>query len=153
MKGQNLRLFVNGKVVAAATSCTCHIAMTVEDASTKDTTGGAPQQEVTGYTYDISSDSLFTVDVDKDGNNTFDLLKVMMAGKAVPFTFESTSGEKNRAKGTGNVVSGSVVINDASFQAQNRQNATATFQAQGTGPLLLDGVDYSEAKPSGTGSD
>ena len=150
MKGQNLRLFVNGKVVAAATSCTCHIAMTVEDASTKDTTGGAPQQEVTGYTYDISSDSLFTVDTDETGNNTFDLLKLMMAGKAVSFTFEPTSGETNRVKG--DVVRGSVVSNDASIQAQNRQNATASFQAQGTGPLLLDGVDYSEAKTAGSGS-
>lgn len=149
MKGQNLRLFFNEKVVAAATSCTCHIAMTVEDASTKDTTGGAPKQEVTGYTYDISSDSLFTVDTDTEGNNTFDVLKLMLAGKAIPFTFEPTSGAKNRVKGNSNVVSGSVVINDASIQAQNRQNVTASFQAQGTGPLLLDGVDYSEAKSQG----
>ncbi len=62
MQGQNLRLFINEKVIAGATDCTVHVAATLEDNSTKDETGGAPSQEFVGYTYDLSSDSIFAVD-------------------------------------------------------------------------------------------
>ena len=130
MQGQNLRLFLGDKVVAGATDCTVHVAATLDDSSTKDDTGGAPHQEFVGYTYDVSSESLFAVD------GSIDMLSTMLAGQPVAFDFEQTNGDKNQVK-VKSLVSGKVLINDASFKATNKQKATASFQAQGTGPLSI----------------
>lgn len=129
-----MRLFIGEKVVAGATDCTVHIAVTLEDSSTKDDTSGAPNQEFVGYTYDISSDSLFAVD------GSIDMLSTMLAGQAVAFDFEQTNGDKNQVK-VKSLVSGKVILNDASFKATNKQKATATFQGQGVGPLSINGKE------------
>ena len=121
-------------MVAGATDCTVHIAATLEDSSTKDDTSGAPNQEFVGYTYDISSDSLFAVD------GSIDMLSTMLAGQAVAFDFEQTNGDKNQVK-VKSLVSGKVILNDASFKATNKQKATATFQGQGVGPLSINGKE------------
>lgn len=138
MQGQNLRLFIGEKVVAGATDCTVHIAATLEDSSTKDDTSGAPNQEFVGYTYDISSESLFAVD------GSIDMLQTMMAGQPVAFDFEQTNGDKNQEK-VKSLVSGKVLLNDASFKATNKQKATASFQAQGVGPLSINGKEIGSA--------
>ena len=129
-----MRLFIGDKVVAGATDCTVHVAATLEDSSTKDDTGGAPSQEYVGYTYDISSESVFAVD------GSIEMLSTMLAGQAVAFDFEQTSGANNQTK-VKTLVSGKVLLNDASFKATNKQKATASFQAQGTGPLSVNGKE------------
>lgn len=138
MQGQNLRLFINGEVVAGATDCTVHVAGTLEDSSTKDDTGGSPNQEFVGYTYDVSSESLFAV------NGSIDMLSTMLAGQAVPFDFEQTSGAQNRTK-VKSLVRGKVLLNDASFKATNKQKATASFQGQGVGPLSINDKEIGSA--------
>ena len=143
MQGQNLRLFINEKVIAGATDCTVHVAATLEDNSTKDETGGAPSQEFVGYTYDLSSDSIFAVD------GSLEMLSTLLAGVPVTFDFEQTNGEKNQTT-VKTLVSGKVLLNDASFKATNKQRATASFQGQGVGPLSINGVEIGTVPP-GTG--
>lgn len=143
MQGQNLRLFIGDKVVAGATDCTVHVAGTLEDASTKDDTGGAPNQEWVGYTYDISSESAFAVD------SSIEMLSTMLAGKAVAFDFEQTNGDKNQTK-VKSLVSGKVLLNDGSFKAANKQRATASFQGQGVGPLSINGKEVSASDAAAT---
>jgi hypothetical protein len=140
MQGQNLRLFINEKVIAGATDCTVHVAATLEDNSTKDETGGAPSQEFVGYTYDLSSDSIFAVD------GSLEMLSTLLAGVPVKFDFEQTNGEKNQNK-VKTLVSGKVLLNDASFKATNKQRATASFQGQGVGPLSVNGVEIGTVPP------
>ena len=91
-----------------------------------------------GYTYDISSESLFAVD------GSIDMLQTMMAGQPVAFDFEQTNGDKNQVK-VKSLVSGKVLLNDASFKATNKQKATASFQAQGVGPLSINGKEIGSA--------
>lgn len=145
MQGQNLRLFIGEKVIAGATDCTVHVAATLEDSSTKDDTSGAPNQEFVGYTYDLSSDSLFAVD------GSIAMLQTMMAGQPVAFDFEQTNGDKNQVK-VKSLISGKVLLNDASFKATNKQKATASFQGQGVGPLSINGkeIGVSDAVSPGT---
>lgn len=145
MQGQNLRLFIGDKVVAGATDCTVHVAGTLEDSSTKDDTGGSPNQEFVGYTYDVSSESLFAVD------ESIDMLKTMLTGQAVAFDFEQTNGDQNRTK-VKSLVSGKVLLNDASFKATNKQKATASFQGQGVGPLSINGKEIGTASAVVAGS-
>lgn len=145
IKGQNFRVFLNDKCVAASQSCTIEISSDVEESSTKDSTGGAHENEVTGYGYTVSANGLLNVDADATGNTSIDILKLQLAGKAVEWKATLTGGAKNRVAQTGaTVLSGSLVVNSNSFTAENKQNSTAQFQATGTGPLLIDGVDYGE---------
>ena len=63
--GETVRLFLSAdntaapdSVVAAARSLSLHVSITLEDASTKDTTGDWVYQEPTELNYDISSSAL-----------------------------------------------------------------------------------------------
>lgn len=58
IKGQNLRLLIDGKCVAASTSCTVHIAANVESKTTKDSEGDFEEREVTGLSWDAQVDAL-----------------------------------------------------------------------------------------------
>lgn len=136
IKGQNLRIKLGGKYIAMATSCTVHVSGNLEDSSTKDSTGDWQEQELTGLSWDISCDALYSVDTDTTGANGEDALDMILAKQAVEVEFERTAGEKNRvAQSGGKVYKGNAIVNDISIQAQNRQNTTYTIQAQGTGPL------------------
>ena len=70
IKGQNLRILLDGKCVAASTACTMHLSANVEDSSTKDDTGDWAQNEVVGLTWDVSVDALVTIGTSKRGVKT-----------------------------------------------------------------------------------
>ena len=140
IKGQNLRLLVGGKYIAAATSCTLHVSMKLEDSSTKDSTDDWQEQEITGKSWDISTEALYTVpgtsEADANGSSAEDILDLILAAKEVEIEFQRTAGEKNRVPvDAAKVYSGKALPNDISIKASNRQNGTFTFQAQGNGPL------------------
>lgn len=68
VKGQNLRIYVedsnddNMRCIAAATSCTLHVAAQVQDNSSKDTANAWAQNEVVGLSWDVSADALVVED-------------------------------------------------------------------------------------------
>jgi len=139
IKGQNLRLKIgtgtSQKYIAFATTCTVHVSATLEDSSTKDSTGDWQNQEITGLAWDISTDALFSVDTDATGQNAQDALDLVLAKQKVFIEFEiGTSGAKNRVDGS-TAYSGWAWVNDISISAPNRQNATYSLQAQGDGAL------------------
>ena len=69
---------VGGKCIAMATSCTFHIGTSLEDSSTKDSTGDWQEQEVVGLNWDASCDSLVTlVDNGSNGELPADLQAVI----------------------------------------------------------------------------
>lgn len=136
IKGQNLRISIGGKCVAFATACTVHVSNTLEDSSTKDSTSGWTEQEITGKAWDISVDALYSVETDADGVNGVAALDLVLADAAVEVEFVQTSGTKNREEVTSSVkYTGNAYVNDISINATNKQNTTYTLQAQGTGAL------------------
>lgn len=133
IKGQNLRISVNGKYIAAATSCSIHIAANLESTSTKDSTGYWDEQECTGKSWDASVDAFVIVDSsDTGGIKAFDIPALI--GTKVAVEVDITSGEQNRVKTTG-MYTGYAIVNDINFTAANKSNSTATFQLQGVGEL------------------
>jgi hypothetical protein len=137
IKGQNLRVMVGGKCIAMATSCTFHVAAQTESASTKDDANDFEVNEVTGLSWDASTESLVTLqDNGTNGELPTDLLSVMIAKTKVTLTFDVTNGTNNRV-GTNSALkkSGQAYINDISITAANRQNSTLSVQFLGTGPL------------------
>lgn len=141
IKGQNLRVMVatasgSEKCIAMATSCTFHIGTSLEDSSTKDSTGDWQEQEVTGLNWDAQTDSLVTVDTDAGANTPVDLISLMIAKTKVYLKFDVTNGTNNRtATNSAIKKSGTAYISDVSITAANRQNSTVSVQFQGTGAL------------------
>ena len=136
IKGQNLRLKIAGKFVGFATSCTVHVSASLEDSSTKDSSDGIFQeQQLTGLAWDISTDALYSVDTDTTGINAEGALDAILARQKVDIEFTGTVGTNNR-QATGHKYTGQAWINDISINAANRQNASYSLQAQGTGPLI-----------------
>jgi hypothetical protein len=137
IKGQNLRVMVGGKCIAMATSCTFHIGTSLEDSSTKDSTGDWQEQEVVGLNWDASCDSLVTlVDNGSNGELPADLLSLIINKTKVTLTFDQTAGTNNRtAQNAAIKRSGYAYVTDVQITAQNRANSTCTVQFTGTGAL------------------
>ena len=140
IKGQYLRIVLDGKYVAYSTACTCHVSATLEDSSTKDSTDGIwSEQDLTGMSWDISCDALYSVDADPTGANGENALDMILAKQKVLVEFTGTTGDKNRVA-QGNKYVGYAWINDISVNAPNRQNTSYTLQASGTGELKKNGT-------------
>ena len=137
IKGQNLRIFVGGKCVAMATSCTFHVSAQLEDSSTKDSVGDWQEQEVTGLSWDAQTDSLVTLeDNGTNGELPQDLLGLIINKTKVTLTFDQTAGTNNRV-GQNSAIkrTGEAYVTDVTITAQNRQNSTFSAKLTGTGPL------------------
>lgn len=142
-KGQYVRLFlgsdnsaVPAKIVAAAKSLSLHVSMSLEDATTKDTTGDWQVQEPTALSYDISSNALVSggdvITSSVQGQDFSSVEDIYEAGTPVRFQIANVSGANNRTKGA-IICSGSVVITQLTLNAPNRQNATYDTQLSGYG--------------------
>lgn len=132
IKGQNLRISVDGKIIAAATSCQIHISANLEESSTKDNTGGWTEQECTGKAWDASADALVLVDTAETGLVAFDA--AALVGSDVAVTFDLTNGAQNRVVDQA-IYTGTAIVNDFSLTAGNKQNSTYTIQLTGKGEL------------------
>ena len=143
-----LRLFLGSDntaapstVIAAAKSLSLHVSMSLEDATTKDTTGEWQVQEPTALNYDISTSALMrsgdTITSAVGGKSLADLETIYEAGTPVKFKIANVGGDNNRTASS-TIVSGSVVLTQLTLNGPNRQNADYTAQLNGYG-------DYSVA--------
>ena len=146
-KGQFVRLFLSSdnttapaKVIAAAKSLSLHVSMTLEDATTKDTTGNWQIQEPTGLSYDISTSALVR------GNDTItsavlaqdlaSIESIYEAGTPVKWKICNVSGANQRTAGAV-IASGSVLLTQLTMNGPNRQNATYDAQLTGYGAYTV----------------
>lgn len=147
-KGQFVRLFLSSDntttpaaVIAAAMQLSFHVSVTLEDATTKDTTGDWVIQEPTAISYDISTTALVrsdeTITSSTTGQDLSSIEDIFEAGTPVKWAIANVSGANQRTKGT-TIVSGSAIITQLTLNGPNRQNADYTAQFTGYG-------DYSTA--------
>ena len=110
--------------------------MSMEDATTKDTTGDWQVQEPVGLSYDISTSALMrsgdNVTSTVQGNTLSDVMSIYEASEPVKWQIAAVSGTNNRDKGAV-IASGSVVITSLTLNGPNRQNATYDAQLNGYG--------------------
>ena len=146
-KGQFVRLFLSSdntatpaKVIAAAKTLSLHVSMTLEDATTKDTTGNWQIQEPTGLNYDITSSALVrggdTITLAVLGQDLSSIESIYEAGTPVKWQIANVSGDNQRTKGSV-IASGSCLLTQLSIQAQNRANATYQATLTGYGPYTV----------------
>ena len=135
IKGQNLRVFIDGKPTALSTNCVVNVTLNTESGDTKDTTGSAAYPEVTGGSWNITFEQLYKST--DDAAQTFLTLKAIIASmQAKPVVFDKAAGAENRVQqGAAYKMTGNAYLSQLTFTATNRQNATISGTLTGTGPL------------------
>lgn len=140
-KGQFVRLFVGNdnsaapsKILAACKSLSLHVSLTLEDATTKDTTGIWQVQEPTALSWDISSNALVksgdVITSTVQGQDFASIESIYEAATPVKIKIANVSGANNRTAGT-TILSGSAVVTSLTLNAQNR--TAASFDTKLTG--------------------
>ena len=146
-KGQFVRLFLGSDntaapstVIAAAKTLSLHVSLTMEDATTKDTTGEWNIQEPTALSYDISTGALIrsgeTITSAVGAKGLADLETIYEAGTPVKFKIANVGGDNNRTASS-TIVSGSVVVTQLTLNGPTRQNADYTAQLNGYGDFTV----------------
>ena len=141
IKGSDLMLFVGGKSIAYATNHTLTMTAETADISSKDH-GIWGASEVSKYTWEISTENLFTAeDFDK-------MFESMIQGKPIQVRFglkiEQTDMSKNVADGEtalpywtsqNSFYEGKVIVTSLTANANNGENATYSVTLTGTGSI------------------
>ena len=146
-KGQFVRLFLGSDntaapstVIAAAKSLSLHVSLTLEDATTKDTSGDWQIQEPTALSYDISTGALVrsgeAITSAVGAKSLADLETIYEAGTPVKWKIANVGGDNNRTASS-TIVSGSVVLTQLTINGPNRQNADYTAQLNGYGEYTV----------------
>ena len=145
--GETVRLFLSANntaapdsVVAAARSLSLHVSITLEDASTKDTTGDWVYQEPTELNYDISSSALVRsgepITSQVGAKSYADIQTLYEAGTPFKWKIANVSGANNRTASS-TIVSGSVVLTQLTQNDPNRQSSDYTMNANGYGEYTV----------------
>ena len=146
-KGQFVRLFLSSdntaapsKVIAAAKQLQFHVSLSVEESSTKDTSGDWQIQEPTALSYDISSTALMKssepITSTVQAQALADIEDIFETSQPVKFQIANTSGANQRTKGSV-LVSGSVVITSLTLNGPNRSNADYNTSMNGYGMFTV----------------
>ena len=129
--GQNFRAFVDGDAVPEATSCQVTIQGNLEDAATKDSTGGWNEEQMTSKQWNVQVDN-----VDAALASLRALITAFNSDSKVSVGWDQTAGAQNRvAQEAAFARSGQAILNDLSIQANNRQTIQVSCQYQGSGAL------------------
>ena len=146
-KGETVRLFLSSDntaapdaVLAAARSLSLHVSISLEDATTKDTTGAWQYQEPTGLSYDISSGALVrsgeTITSQVGAKSYADIQSLYEAGTPFKWKIANVSGDNNRTASS-TIVSGSILITQLTQNDPNRQSSDYTMNANGYGEYTV----------------
>ena len=129
--GQNFRAFVGGSAVPEATSCQVTIQGNLEDATTKDSTGGWNEEQMTSKQWSVQVD-----DVDASLATLRALITRFNSDSKTSVGWDQTAGAQNREAQTASFArSGQAILNDLSINANNRTTIQVSCQYQGSGAL------------------
>ena len=145
--GETVRLFLSSDntaapadVLAAARSLSLHVSVTLEDSTTKDTTGAWVYQEPTAINYDITSGALVrsgeTITSQVGGKSYGDIQSLYEAGTPFKWKIANVSGDNNRTASS-TIVSGSILITQLTQNDPNRQSSDYTMNATGYGEYTV----------------
>ena len=141
IKGENLRIMIGDddqdlQCIAASTNCQVHLALQIEEDTSKDDDSDWLTKSPVGISWDASVDALIVENDIEDDAVTADMLQV---GRVYLLRFTQTvgaAGEKNRDAVANKIqYTGSAILSDLQQTSQNQEAATFTAQFTGTGDL------------------
>lgn len=134
IKGQNFRLLLDGSAVPEETNVSITITGNAEETSTKDTEGYYTQETVVSTTWSAQVDS-FQAEV----TQLRSIITMFNAAEAVAVGWDetaTTAGTQNRTPAEADFArSGEALLNDVTFQFDDRTTVSTSLQFQGTGAL------------------
>ena len=131
VKGQHLRLFLDGLAIAAAQTCDVKIHLDVLEANTKDDTDDWGHFIGSNLSWEASTSGL--VVIDEDAQDFTDLMDLI--GETVVVEFGLAGSIQNRTNQE-TIMRGEAVITDVNINASNRANSTFTCVMTGVKNLL-----------------
>lgn len=135
VKGQNLRIFVDGLAIGAALDCQLQLQLNVTPYSTKDDEGAWTKNRVVSLQWSVTANAVLT-DIDYvEAIGVSDLADLI--GQTVQVQLNTTNGEMNR-ESTGQLLAGDAIISDVQYTAQNRQRTTCQITLTGKKNALID---------------
>ena len=135
VKGQNLRLFVGSRAIAAALDCQLQLQLNVTPYSTKDDEGAFTKNRVVSLQWSVTANAAVTDDAELDAIGVADLAD--MIGQSVQVQLNTTNGEKNREE-LQQLLAGEAILSDVQYTAQNRQRSTCQITLTGKKNMLID---------------
>ena len=135
VKGQNLRIFIDGRAIGAALDCQLQLQLDVTPYSTKDDEGAWAKNRVVSLQWSVTANAVLT-DIDYvEAIGVSDLADLI--GQTVQVQLNTTNGEQNR-ESTGQLLAGDAIISDIQYTAQNRQRTTCQVTLTGKKNALID---------------
>ena len=135
LKGQNFRIFTfdttaeKFKVIGMATGCTVNLTNNTDDSNTKDDVGMASKPVTTSKSWSVQAESLNVSD-------TAAMLTAIKAMQPLILMWDETATTDNQTRQKAAFArKGQAYISDATFQFDDRANATKSLQFQGSGEL------------------
>lgn len=142
-KGQFVRLFLSdvaspANVIGAAKTLSIHFSVSMEDSTTKDTTGNFQVQEPTGLSYDISTSALVeSGETITSQVPAFALDDLMTGGQDCLFwQIANVNGVNNRTK-QAIICSGQCVLSSLAINAAVKTATTYNASFAGYGPFTV----------------
>ena len=146
-RGETVRLFLSSDntaaptaVIASARTLQLHVSISLQDASTKDSTGDWIYNEPTELNYDITTSALVRsgepITSLVTGKTYADILSMTEAGTAFKWKIANVGGDNNRTASS-TIVSGSIKIATLTQNDPNRENSEYTMNANGYGDYTV----------------
>ena len=139
-KGQNFRVFIDDKCVAASKTYSFEESAELEDISTTDSTGSAKQNSTKGKSWNGSADALVLNLNDSSALNFENLISKIIKGTLVSVKFTETEGDQNRTIVSADkneiTVRGNALINDLTIKSTVNEEITVAIKFMGYGPLI-----------------
>lgn len=133
IKGQNLRVVLDGMVISAAQTCTVSARARMSDVSSKDDTDAFARNAPVDISWSVTSESAVWTG-SGSGKSTADL--IAYRGQTVDVELTLCDGEQNAEQGD-TLLSGRAKVTDIRVTAQNRERGTCTLTLTGSGPLNI----------------
>lgn len=148
IKGKDLMLFLDGKVIALSTSCDLTINANYESTATKDD-GIWDDKVLTNCSYTGSNDSLLASDPNTGAQTYDELFDALLQGKSLTMMFGipqnqndsglttdvNTEGEESWEAPSANYYKGKVKLTSLAWSAPRDGSATFNVSYESCGPL------------------
>lgn len=144
IKGENLRILVGPdtehlQCIAAATSCVVHLALQLDEDTTKDVVDDWINREPVAINWDVQADALIISDDDDEYRPGAKALDQLQVGRVYVIRFSRTAGaagQQNRdAVADAMQLTGPAILSDLNINAQNADVATGQAKFTGSGDL------------------
>ena len=135
VKGQNLRIYIGSRAIAAALECQLQIQLNVTPYSTKDDEGSWSKNRAVSLQWGVTANAVVMDTEELDAIGVEALSRLI--GQVVRVQLNTASGEKNREAGS-QMLAGDAIISDVQYTAQNRQRTTCQVVLTGKKNMLID---------------